>query len=221
MAASLPGLSRSRVRLALALLLAAALGAAAALLVAARWATPSDDSPEAGFARDMATHHAQAVEMAFIIRDKSQDEEIRTLAYDIAVTQGTQRGVLMGWLQEWGLAQASARPRMAWSPEHPHAGPGSGDAPLMHGMASDDELRRLRAAQGEEAEILFLQLMIRHHEGGVIMTRALVGLSRRGGIVRMAQSMDNGQRAEIAEMTELLAKRAAQPLASLLEQAAG
>src|SRR5687768_6427858 len=135
MAASLPGFSRGTARLALALLLAAVLGAAVALLIAARWATPPDDSAEAGFARDMATHHAQAVEMAFIIRDTSDDEEIRTLAYDIVVTQSTQRGVLMGWLQEWGLSQASARPRMAWSPEHAHTGQGPHGPPLMHGMA--------------------------------------------------------------------------------------
>jgi uncharacterized protein (DUF305 family) len=221
MATSLPGFSRGTARLAVALLLAAVLGGAVALLVAARWATPRDDSPEAGFARDMATHHAQAVEMSFVIRDKSEDEEIRTLAYDIAVTQSTQRGVLMGWLQEWGLAQASARPRMAWAPEHAHMEHGTGGLPSMHGMASDDELRRLRAARGEEAEILFLQLMIRHHEGGVIMARALGRLSHRKDIVRMAQSMDSGQRAEIAEMTALLAKRAARPLASLLERGSG
>jgi len=221
MAASLPGFSRGAARPVVALLLAAVLGGAVALLVASRWATPRDGSAEAGFARDMATHHAQAVEMSLIIRDKSEDEEIRTLAYDIAVTQSTQRGVLMGWLQEWGLSQASTRPRMAWAPEHAHSEHGTGGLPLMHGMASDDELRRLRAAQGGEAEILFLQLMIRHHEGGVIMARALAERSRRAGVVGMAQSMESGQRAEIAQMTELLAKRAARPLASLLERGSG
>jgi len=221
MAASSPGFSRGTARPVVALLLAAVLGGAVALLVAARWTTPRDDSAEAGFARDMATHHAQAVEMSFLVRDKSEDEEIRTLAYDIAVTQSTQRGVLMGWLQEWGLSQASKGPRMAWAPGHAHMERGTGDLSWMHGMASDDELRRLRAAQGEEAEILFLQLMIRHHEGGVIMARALAALSRRGGVVRMAQSMDSGQRAEIAQMTELLAKRAARPLTSLLERGSG
>ena len=87
----------------------------------------------------------------------------------------------------------------------------------MHGMASDDELRRLRVAQGVDAEILFLQLMIRHHEGGVLMARALEGLSRRAEAVGMAKSIEDGQRAEITEMTEMLAKRAAQPLGSLLE----
>src|ERR1051325_10009376 len=136
-----------------------------ALLIASRSAAPGDDSAEAGFARDMATHHAQAVEMSFVIRDKSMDDTLRTLAYDIIVTQSTQRGIFMGWLQEWGLPQSSTRPRMAWMPGHAHVEQGSeAGAPLMHGMATDDELRRLRTAQGRDAEILFLQLMIRHHE---------------------------------------------------------
>ena len=87
----------------------------------------------------------------------------------------------------------------------------------MHGMASDDELRRLRVAQGTDAEILFLQLMIRHHEGGVLMARAVSGLSRRAAVVGMAKSIEDGQRAEIVEMTEMLSKRGAQPYASLLE----
>jgi uncharacterized protein (DUF305 family) len=166
----------------------------------------------------MATHHAQAVEMSLVIRDKSSDEELRALAYDIIVTQSTQRGVLMGWLQQWGVPQASTAPRMTWMPGHAQVERGAeGRMPLMHGMASGDELRKLRAAQGADAEILFLQLMIRHHEGGVLMARAVSGLSRRADLIGMAKSIDDGQRAEIVEMTEMLSKRGAQPYASLLE----
>ena len=87
----------------------------------------------------------------------------------------------------------------------------------MHGMASEDELRRLRAAQGSDAEILFLQLMIRHHEGGVIMARAVEGLSRRPDVLGIARSIDSGQRVEIVAMTEMLVKRGARPYQSLLE----
>src|SRR3712207_5353493 len=65
---------------------------------------PSDSSPEAGFARDMMVHHAQAVEMAEILRDKSESEEMRTLAADIALTQQAQIGQMQGWLQEIGRA---------------------------------------------------------------------------------------------------------------------
>jgi uncharacterized protein (DUF305 family) len=189
-------------------LLALVLGVVAALAIALRSGTPRDDSAEAGFARDMATHHAQAVEMSLMVRDQSVDAELRTLTYDIIVTQATQRGIFMGWLQAWGLPQASARPRMAWMPGHAQTMPARG-ATLMHGMASDDELRQLQAAKGIGAEILFLQLMIRHHEGGIVMARAVAALSDRAEVVQMARSIEDGQRAEIAEMTGMLARRAA------------
>ena len=199
-------------------LLAVALCVAAGVLIGSRRATPGDDSAEAGFARDMATHHAQAVDMAFVARDKSTDHDLRTLASDIIVTQSTQRGVFMGWLQQWGLLQASARPRMAWMPGHAHGAPTTDGAVLMHGMASDAELRGLDEATGRDAEIRFLQLMIRHHEGGVIMARAVLALSGRRELVQMAKSIDEGQRAEITLMQNMLSARGAQPLASILEQ---
>ena len=88
---------------------------------------------------------------------------------------------------------------------------------LMHGMATDAELQRLREAKGVDAEILFLQLMIRHHEGGVVMARALVALSGRREVIQSARSVEDSQTAEIAQMTQLLAARGARPLASLLE----
>jgi uncharacterized protein (DUF305 family) len=166
----------------------------------------------------MATHHAQAVDMAFVMRDKSTDQDLRTLASDIIVTQSTQRGVFMGWLQQWGLPQASARPRMAWMPGHAHGTPPTDGVVLMHGMASETELLSLEDATGAAAEIRFLQLMIRHHEGGIIMARALMALSDRRELVQIAKSIDEGQRAEITLMREMLAARGAQPLASMLEQ---
>src|SRR3954470_15050000 len=192
-------------------MLALCVGAVTLVLIGCGSGTPRDDSPEAGLARDMATHHAQAVEMSLLVRDQSSDDHLRTLAYDIIVTQATQRGVFMGWLQEWRLPQASPRPRMAWMPGHPQSF-SSGSAPLMHGMASDDELQRLRMAKGSDAEILFLQLMIRHHEGGVTMAHALIPLSDRAEVVQMAKSIESGQRVEIAEMQGMLASRAARPL---------
>lgn len=199
------------------MVLAALIGASLAWLIA-RSGVPRDDSAEAGFARDMATHHAQAVEMSFVIRDTSSDEAIRTLAYDITVTQSTQRGVFMGWLQQWGVPQASTAPRMMWMPGHAQTAHGvDGVMPTMHGMASDEELRRLKVARGTDAEILFLQLMIRHHEGGVLMARAVSELTRRDEVVAMAKSIEEGQRVEIVEMTEMLSKRGARPYASLLE----
>jgi uncharacterized protein (DUF305 family) len=215
MAAPLPDIAR-RLTVPAAGLLLVALGVAAGMLIGPRVAHPRDESAEAGFARDMATHHAQAVDMSFAVRDNAGDEEILILAADIIVTQSTQRGIFMGWLQQWGLPQTSSQPRMAWMPGHAHTPPASG-SPLMHGMATDAELQRLRDAHGIAAEILFLQLMIRHHEGGIIMTRAIAAQSDRPEVVQMAKSIDEGQRVEIARMKEMLAARHAEPLASLLQ----
>lgn len=181
---------------------------------------PSDDSAEAGFARDMATHHAQAVEMGFIVRDVSTDERLRALAYDIIVTQSAQRGMFMGWLQQWGLAQASTRPRMAWMPAMPGHLAGmsmESGASLMPGMATPAEIDQLRQGTGKDTEIRFLQLMIRHHEGGVHMARAVLALSKREDVVTMAQAIDTGQAVEITLMKTMLAERGAQPAPSILK----
>lgn len=191
--------------------------------------TPADDSAEAGFARDMATHHAQAVDMAFIIRDATTDERLRTLAADIIVTQSAQRGMFMAWLQMWELPQASAGPRMGWmtadadgsedsAMSHTHEAGAATGLPMMAGMASDADLEALRNATGREAEILFLQLMIRHHEGGVLMARALLARSTHDVAVTIARSIESGQTGEIETMTTLLADRGARPLPSLLEE---
>lgn len=191
------------------------LAAAALAVFFTRSGTPSDASPEAGFARDMGVHHAQAVEMSFILRDKTSDEPLRSLAYDIITTQSTQRGIFMGWLQQWGLDQSSSRPAMAWMAGHGHSGAAASAATpagTMPGMATEEEMNRLRQATGGDAEVLFLQLMIRHHQGGVEMAEGLLKLSDRDEVRSLAQHIVDGQNAEIRTMRDLLAKRGAQPL---------
>ncbi|GGO09821.1 DUF305 domain-containing protein [Microbispora rosea subsp. aerata] len=188
------------------------LAAAALAVFFTRSGTPSDASPEAGFARDMGVHHAQAVEMSFILRDKTSDEPLRSLAYDIITTQSTQRGIFMGWLQQWGLDQSSGRPAMAWMAGHGHGGAAATPAGTMPGMATEEEMNRLRQATGGDAEVLFLQLMIRHHQGGVEMAEGLLKLSDRDEVRSLAQHIVDGQNAEIRTMKDLLAKRGAQPL---------
>jgi uncharacterized protein (DUF305 family) len=211
----MPGLPTDRSTILLAALVALTAGACAA-----GWTRPSDESAEAGFARDMATHHAQAAEMGFIVRDVSQDERLRALAYDIIVTQSAQRGMFMGWLQQWGLAQASTRPRMAWMPAtsgHVHPAPTEGGTTLMAGMATPAEIDQLTQLTGSEAEVRFLQLMIRHHEGGLIMARAVIALSTRDEVVTMARAIDAGQDVEITLMKTMLAARGGQPWPTILD----
>ncbi|WP_030450587.1 DUF305 domain-containing protein [Herbidospora cretacea] len=183
----------------------------------ARPGTPGDLSPEAGFARDMGVHHAQAVEMSFAVRDESTDDKVRTLAYDIITTQSAQRGMFIGWLQQWDLSQASSVKPMTWMAGHGHAATAGVTPGVMPGMATAEEMKRLAEAKGQAAEVLFLQLMIRHHEGGVEMAKGALELAERPEVRNIAQHIVDGQTAEIDLMKEMLATRGAQPLPSILK----
>ncbi|MEU6281474.1 DUF305 domain-containing protein [Streptomyces sp. NPDC047028] len=172
--------------------------------------TPAVGSADAGFARDMAVHHQQAVEMSYIVRDRTKDVEVRRLAYDIAQTQANQRGMLLGWLDLWGLPKVSADPPMTWMGMGDMA---SGkDGALMPGMATNTQMRKLQTLSGKQAEILYLQLMTAHHKGGIHMAQGCVDKCTVGVEKRLAQGMVAGQRSELDVMAGMLKKRGAQPL---------
>ncbi|WP_109211482.1 MULTISPECIES: DUF305 domain-containing protein [Microbacterium] len=174
-------------------------------------ATPGTSSPEAGFSRDMQVHHAQAIEMAMEIYRKTDDSELRVLAYDIATGQAGQRGQMYDWLVQWGLPQ-SGGPMMQWmeASEAGHAHGATSSEPMTDdeahaamGMASADEIDALMDATGQEADCLFLTLMIRHHEGAIPMAEALLELGTDARALEVAQAIKNGQTAEIDAMRSI------------------
>ena len=192
----------------LLLLLAASL---ALLMALALWLylsnrTPGDDSVEAGFARDMSTHHAQAVEMSEIVRDKTQSEEIRILASDIALTQQGQIGRMQGWLSVWNLPPTGLEPQMAWM--------GHETDGQMPGMASPEEIERLQGAPPDEADRLYLRLMIPHHQAAVPMARAALEGTNEPVVEDLADVVIVTQKGEIQVMRDLLEERGAEVPAS-------
>ena len=196
-------------------------GTAAAVLVAAgaityavaedggSSGTPGADSADAGFARDMAVHHQQAVEMSYIVRDRTKNAEVRSLAYDIAQTQANQRGMLLGWLDLWALPKVSSDAPMTWMGMGDMA---SGkDGALMPGMATNTELKKLGTLSGKQAEIFYLQLMTDHHKGGIHMAEGCVEKCTVGVEKRLAQGMVDAQQSEIDLMADMLKERGAKP----------
>lgn len=164
--------------------------------------TPGDNSVEAGFARDMITHHEQAVEMALLMRDRTTDPLMRSFTTDIILTQTNQMGQMMGWLDVWSLPLTGLERPMTWM--------GHGGQP-MPGMASSQERAELAASEGIEAEIQFLQLMIRHHEGALPMAREILERSNNPVTNRLATSILNAQQNEIDIMSAMLTERSAAP----------
>lgn len=202
-----PGSARSARRfgtawLALAVVVGLLLGYGAGLL-APKLTRPGDSSPEAGFARDMSTHHAQAVEMAMLAHEKASDPDVRVLAADIALTQQAQIGMMRSWLQDWHLDPTGSQPRMAWMPDGEAARLTDG---LMPGMATDAERDQLRRATGHEFDVLFLRLMRTHHLGGIHMAEGVVKVSDDGQVRDLAEAMVTGQKKEIAGIDALLGK---------------
>ncbi|MFC8951686.1 DUF305 domain-containing protein [Streptomyces sp. NPDC057101] len=172
--------------------------------------TPSTASADAGFARDMSVHHQQAVEMSFIVRDRTEDEEVRRLAYDIANTQANQRGMMLGWLDLWDLPKVeSGVEPMTWMGMGGSGDTGPLDGALMPGMATNAQLDALRKASGREAEVLYLKLMTEHHRGGVHMAEGCVRKCSVEVERGLAQGMVDAQESEILLMADMLRKRGA------------
>lgn len=184
-----------------------ALAAAAVLLAAlSLWLylsgqQPGDDSAEAGFARDMSVHHAQAVEMAEIVRDKTESDEVRLMAADMALTQQGQIGQMQGWLGAWGLPATGKQPTMSWM-GHPTEG-------RMPGMASPEQIERLQTASPAEADKMFFQLMIPHHQAAVPMAEAAIKQTDQPEVENLAGAVVATQKGEIQLMKNMLEERGA------------
>lgn len=201
-------------------------GAAAGMLIStARGATgdaaPSADSVDVGFAQDMRMHHLQAVTMAGIERDRTSDQTLRGIAFDIESTQLAQASEMAGWLTVWvqpDLPDPGAG-HMKWMSEggnHSHSngegGQTAGAVQRMPGMATSDEINKLRKLSGQELDVYFLQLMLRHHEGGLEMAQYAAEHASRGYVRNLAEKIVASQKVESAQMKDLLAERGAQPL---------
>lgn len=174
------------------------LAAAAALWTSAD-RTPGDTSVEAGFARDMMVHHEQAVLMAQMIRERTEDPILATMATDMTLTQQHQIGQMFGWLNLWGLPATGTEPAMTWM-GHPTEG-------RMPGMASTEQIAELESLSGEEADVAFLRLMIPHHEAAIPMAEAALSGSDIVAVRNLARQILTAQEVEIATMEAMLAEK--------------
>ncbi|WP_188904383.1 DUF305 domain-containing protein [Deinococcus aerophilus] len=159
---------------------------------------PAEASTEVRFVREMIQHHAQAVDMATRIRERSRDEAVRTLALDIMLSQQEQIGQMRGWLTLWG---------------RPWGGVGMGaQHALSMGMASPEQVAALDTLPPAEADVAFLQLMTRHHQGALQMAGPAVAAGVRPEVQALARQIQAGQAAEVRTMTDMLRARNAEPL---------
>ena len=147
------------------------------------------------FMRGMIGHHAQALEMTALRPTRSRHDALRLLALRIELSQTDEIKAMEDWLQARGVAPPGAHTT------HDQR------AVLMPGMLTSEEMARLAKATGIAFDRLFLEFMIRHHEGALVMVEKLFstpGAGQESGIFAFASDVVDDQRAEIARMSALL-----------------
>ncbi|MCT7356446.1 DUF305 domain-containing protein [Streptomyces sp. 15-116A] len=151
-----------------------------------------DDSPnsaDVSYARMMIEHHAQALEMTELVPDRADSSKIVKLAERIGAAQRPEIEAMKGWLKKHG------KPVKDDGGGHDHA--------TMPGMASEAQLKNLRAAEGKAFDQLFLTLMITHHEGAITMATDVKGQGNNIQIEEMADDVIAQQTSEINRMRDL------------------
>ena len=147
------------------------------------------------FMQGMIGHHAQALEMTALLPSRTTREDMRLLARRIELSQADEIAMMQRWLK----ARGETVPDL-----HAHQAHGS---VLMPGMLTPEEMRRLEAATGAEFDRLFLEFMIRHHDGALIMVRELFsteGAGQEPEMFAFASDVDADQRIEIDRMSAML-----------------
>ena len=143
------------------------------------------------FASSMVPHHQQAIEMADMALSQASSAEVKQLATQIKAAQDPEIATMTGWLTSWGSAPMPTG-------DHDMGGMG------MDGMMSADEMSALEDASGTAFDRLWLQLMIKHHEGAVAMAKTQLSQGQSPDAKTLAQAVIDGQTKEIATMTALL-----------------
>jgi uncharacterized protein (DUF305 family) len=143
------------------------------------------------FMQGMIGHHAQALDMAALLPSRTNREDMKLLAQRIEVSQSDEIKMMQDWLKARGQDLPGEHARHT----------------LMPGMLTAEEMARLAAAKGPAFDRLFLELMIKHHDGALTMVKELFateGAGQESEIFAFASDVDADQRMEIERMSAML-----------------
>lgn len=161
---------------------------------------PRHTKADVAFMQGMIAHHGQAIVMSALVPSRTERVPLRMLAERIAVSQRDEIKLMRTWLLDRHEDAPAADAHLM---DHPAGAPMA----LMPGMLTAEQVAQLGAATGPEFERLFLEGMIRHHEGALTMVATLFGTPAAGqevDVFRFASDVDADQRAEIRRMRALL-----------------
>ena len=148
------------------------------------------------FAQGMIPHHTQAIAMSMMAAQQAGSPQVKDLAARIQAEQQPEIDQLSGFLRSWN------------APVPPMAGMGQGDmgsmGGAMPGMMTNGEMQQLGQASGAAFDRMFLQMMISHHQGAVMMAKTELNDGQNPDARQLAQRIIDAQQHEITEMRTLL-----------------
>jgi uncharacterized protein (DUF305 family) len=156
--------------------------------------------PDVRFMHHMTMHHGQALEMTSLVPSRNPSQGLGLLSERIDISQKDEIALMRRWLERRGKPLPPTGEHMMGM--------------AMPGMLTAAEMARLRAATGSEFERLFLELMIKHHEGALIMVAELLGsqgAAQDSELYALVSDIEADQRAEIARMQSMLMAMGARP----------
>jgi len=165
---------------------------------AAKQPIPAATEADVKFMQGMIHHHAQALDMTELIDERTQDPDMKKLGLRIHVSQNDEIKMMQHWLEVRGQDVPG---------RHAHHMPG---AVPMPGMLTSEEMEKLEAAKGPEFDRLFLEGMIKHHGGALVMVRDLFatpGAGQQSEIFAFASDVEADQKMEIDRMEAMLKER--------------
>lgn len=164
-----------------------------ALALQSRFDGQPEDSVDVGFLQDMVAHHEQAVQLGLLGVHNAADDDVSHFAQESIVAQQWEIGYMTAMLEDWGFDTGDLdRDTMTWM-----GMPTSVET--MPGMASAEEMAAFRRASGAEADRMFLELMSRHHRGGIHMAEEAAERAGDERVRELAERMAFNQQREIEE----------------------
>jgi uncharacterized protein (DUF305 family) len=157
------------------------------------------------FMQGMIHHHGQAIEMVELLKTHTQRPDMQLLGKKIEVSQNDEMKMMRGWLKDRG-----AEVPMDHGGGHMMMMSSGAAMPPMPGMLTEAQMKELAAAKGPAFDKLFLNGMIQHHEGALLMVDDLFkspGAGQESVIFDFATHVDQDQRMDIARMRQMLKKK--------------
>jgi len=162
------------------------------------------------FAQMMLVHHRGAIEMADLAPTRAAGGQVKDLAVKIEAAQTPEIAEMKGWLAAWMPAMGSSGMPMSSSKMGSmtgmnHGGSSSSAMPgMMPGMMSPADMDKLKGASGAAFDKMFLEMMIKHHQGAIEMAKTEKSSGQNPAALKLAASIIASQTAEITTMQNLL-----------------